>query len=741
MRQSEKEFSKKPEESILATARERFKLAEDAYQDIRLNALADLRFRAGEQWSDDVKQERSLENRPCLVINRIPQFIRQITNDQRQNRPSIKVFPVDDKADIETAKIFQGMIRHIEYNSGAESAYDTAFEGAAIKGFGFFRVITNYVDPLSFDQEILIKRIPNHFSVYLDPFSKEPDGSDASWCFIFDEMSKDDYIAEYGDSQLASMDDWESLGDVRPGWVTEKSCRVAEYFTKEYKSVEICLLSDGSVVEKEALLEQFPDGIPDGLIIDERKTRIPRIKWYKINAVEILEETEWPGRWIPVIPVYGDELFVDGKRILEGIVRHAKDAQKMLNYWASTEAEAIALTPRAPYIVAEGQIPKEYEYQWKTANRKSYAYLPYKPVSFQGQILPPPQRNSFEPAVAAITNARLQASEDLKATTGIYDAALGARSNETSGIAIRQRTIQAQISNFHLIDNLTRSIRHCGRILVDLIPKIYDTARAARIIGEEGDQEIIRINEAFERNGQTVLYNLSVGKYDVVVETGPSFATKRQEAAISMLEASKTNPQLMAVAGDLMIKNMDWPGAQEIAERIKKTLPPGLAEDKDQKPIPPEIKAQMDQMGQMIEALTNQLNEATETIKTKRIEIESKERIEMAKLQAEIEIQMAKLGSQESIELLRQEIAQIERRLNLLNQNVPIVQQEPQVINQNPQAVNQPAQLVNQEPAFAEQVPAFVNEPDSGAQSAEVPNEFNQQPLTGELPPGPPMGV
>lgn len=704
-----KSNKKSSREDFLETARQRFKLAEEAYADVRREALDDLRFRAGEQWPDSLKQERDLDDRPCLVINRIPQFIRQITNDQRQNRPSIKVFPVDDNADIETAKIYQGMIRHIEYNSGADSAYDTAFEGAATKGFGYFRVITDYVDPMSFDQEILIKRIRNHFSVYFDPYSKEPDGSDAGWAFIFDELPKDDYKAEYGESDLASMDDWQSLGDQRPGWANETSCRVAEYYCREYKTVDLCLLFDGSVVEKSELGAAYPDGIPDGIVINERKSKVPIIKWYKINAVEILEETEWPGRWIPIIPVYGDELDVDGKRILEGIVRHAKDSQRMLNYWASTETEAIALTPRAPFIVAEGQVPKEYEYQWKTANRKSHAFLRYKPTTLEGHLLPPPQRNFVEAPIQAITNARLQSSEDLKATTGIYDAALGARSNETSGVAIQRRNQQAQTSNFHLIDNLTRSLRHCGRILVDLIPKIYDTARAARIIGEEGEQEVIRINEEFQRHGQIVRYDLGVGKYDVVVETGPSFATKREEAAASMIELSKANPQLMQVAGDLIVKNMDWPGSQEIAERIRKTLPLGIAEDKDQKPIPPEVKAQLDQMGQLIDALTAQLNEASETIKTKRIELESRERIENAKIQAQIEIEMAKLGSAEAIELLRQEVSQIESRLNLLGQYLPI-----------------------------------VNERESGAQGAVNPSQFNeqqQQPLTGEQPPGPPMGV
>lgn len=659
-------------EKLLETARERFRLAEEAERRIREVALDDLKFRAGEQWPQQMKMERELDHRPCLVINRIPQFIRQITNDQRQNRPSIKVYPVDDKGDVETAKIYQGLIRHIEYNSGADAAYDTAFEGAAIKGFGYFRIITDYVDPTSFEQEILIKRIRNHFTVYIDPNSKEPDGSDMNWAFIFEDVPKDDYKAEYGESELAGMDDWSSIGDAYKGWVTKSTCRIAEYFYKEFQEIDICQIESGASIAKSELEQLYPEGIPDGLIIQERRAKVPVIKWCKINGLEILEETEWPGRWIPIIPVYGDELDIDGEVIREGVIRHAKDSQRMYNYWKSTETETIALAPKAPFIVAEGQIPREYEPLWKTANKKSHAFLPYKPTDHKGQLVPPPQRNSFEPPVAAITNASLHAAEDLKATTGIYDAALGAKSNETSGVAIQRRNQQAQTSNYHLIDNLTRSIRHCGRIIVDLIPKIYDTARAARIIGEEGEQEVIRINEEFEHRGRKVHYNLGVGKYDVVVETGPSFATKRQEAAVSMEGLAKAYPQIMQVAGDLMVKNMDWPGASEIAERLKKTLPPGIAEDKDKKPIPPEVQAQLSQMDQMIAALTEQLQAATETINTKKLELESKERIEFAKLETQLELEKLKQAQQFAIDSVNRQIADLQRRQELLGIYEPI---------------------------------------------------------------------
>ncbi|MBP9693182.1 MAG: hypothetical protein KBE16_00530 [Alphaproteobacteria bacterium] len=687
------EKSKRSQEQIdeiLRVARDRFVLSDEAFKDIRTTALEDLKFRAGDQWPEEIKSERNQDGRPCLTINRIPQFIRQITNDQRQNRPAIRVSPVDDKADIDTAKILQGIIRHIEYNSSADTAYDTAFEGAVTQGFGYFRILTDYVDAKSFDQEILIKKISNSFSVYPDPFSKESDGSDMNWCLIVDNISKDDYEAQYGESELSKTQDWQGIGDSSEGWISEESCRVAEYFYIEYKEETIVLLSNGEVIEK-SKVKILPDGIT---IKDERKTSVPVVKWLKINGIEILEETEWAGQWIPIIPVYGDELNVDGKKILEGVIRHAKDSQRMYNFWASSETEAIALAPKAPYLVAEGQI-KGFEGQWALANRKTQAYLPYNPISSGGTVIGAPQRNAYEPPVQAISNARMLASEDLKATTGIYDAALGNRSNENSGIAIQRRNAQTQTSNFHFVDNLSRSLKHAGRILIDLIPKIYDAPRAARILGEDGEQEVVRINEEFQKDGQLITYDLGRGKYDVAVDVGPSFATKRQEAVSSMLEMSKANPQVMAVAGDLLVKNMDWQGAQEIAERLKKTIDPNIiGDDKNKQQVPPEMQAQMQQMNSMIDQLTQKLNEANEQIKTKSIEIESKERIAFAQMEVDLKKELFKSQAEASTLILEQEIAQINQRLGLLDINEDF---DSQYENENEQMPDQQGLEMNQQ--------------------------------------------
>lgn len=662
--QEKKKSDKSADEEILKVARERFQLAVEAESEIRKDALDDLKFSAGEQWPDEIKNGRNQDGRPCLTINRLPQFIRQITNDQKQNRPAIRVSPVDDQATLETAKIFQGMIRHIEYASDADVAYDTAFDSAVRVGFGYFRIVTDYVDPHSFDQEIRIKRIRNRFSVYLDPSYQQPDGSDANWGFVFEDLSKDEYKKQFPDSEMASMEDWTSIGHAKDGWASKDTVRVAEYFYVEHKEVTIAMIvAPGGIkrtVDKSLLdVENMPEGFE---IHDERKTFVPEIKWCKINAVEVLEKTDWPGRWIPIIPVIGEEIDLDGRKIYEGIVRHAKDPQRMYNYWASSETETIALAPRAPWIAPEGSF-EGYEATWKTANTRNHAFLEYKPKSIGGQPAPAPQRNQFEPPVQAISGARQLASEDLKATTGIYDAALGNRSNEQSGIAIQRRNTQSQTSNFHFMDNLTKSLRHAGRICVNLIPKIYDTERAIRILGDDGTEEVVYVNKLFERDGKNISYDLDAGKYDVTVNTGPSFETKRQEAVQSMMDLTRSFPQMAQAAGDIMVRNMDWPGAQDIADRLKKMLPPGLADDGKGAKIPPQAQQQMTQMNQMIQQLTQHLNTATQEIKMKKFELESRERIEMAKLQTEASIELARLNQKSSQVVLDHQIDAITRTL------------------------------------------------------------------------------
>lgn len=652
---------------VLNRAKKRFELASEADQDIRDQARDDYKFRSGDQWPDDVKFQRTLQKRPCLTINQLPMFLRQIINDQRQNRPSIKINAVSDDASVETAQVIEGLVRHIEYSSNAEIAYDTASDGQCTGGFGYFRVITKYCDPMSFDQDIKIARIKDPFAVRLDPSYQEPDGSDANWGFVYEDVSKDWFKEHFPDAELSQMDGWETIGDSVPGWVIKDGCRIAEYYERTSEKQTIYLTSDGQVFTDETLPGELPSGIE---VIEERESKKHVVTWYKTNGYEILEETEWPGSFIPIIPVLGDEILIDGKRILEGVIRHAKDSQRMYNYWATASTEMIALAPKAPYIGAAGQF-EGFEQQWKTANVENHSYLQYNQVDIEGKPAPPPQRQQYEAPTQAINQERQMAAADLRSTTGIQDAMLGQRSNEQSGLAVQRRSQQSQLTNFHLSDNFTRSLKHAGRIILELIPKIYDAARTVRIIHEDGSQEMVAINQALglDQNGQSTGHFFDVGKYDVTVSTGPSYQTKRQEFVADALELTKNlPPQQAAVITPVMVKNMDWPMAKEMGERLEMTLPPQFQTQKGQEPLPPQAQAQISQMQLVMAQLQGKLAAAEKIIQTKMIETSAKERIENMRVKADIEKTLAEMGASSAETLLEHQINQIDRQQDQLQQ-------------------------------------------------------------------------
>ncbi len=660
------------EKELIALARKRFRLAAEAESDIRKEALEDLRFSAGDQWPLEVKNQRDIDNRPCLTVNRIPQFVRQITNDQRQNRPAIKVSPIDDQGTIEIAEIFQGLCRHIEVVSGADVAYDTSFDSCVRSGFGYFRIVPRYVSDETFDQELAFQRIRNPFMVYKDPNSKEPDGSDAEYYFIAEDIPRDEYEEQYGKLDSAALASFESEGDDAPQWLSADSVRIAEYFFKEYKEKTIHLTAQGNVIDDDQV-EHLPE---DSVIVKSRKVKVPTIRWLKINGIKILEETTWPGQWIPVFPVIGEELDIEGEVSYAGIVRYARDPQRMLNYWKSAETEAIALAPKAPFIGIEGQF-KGHEAQWKAANTKNLAYLQFVPVkmpdgSFYAQ---PPMRQTAEPAVAAITNASMQAIQDVKDVIGIYDPSLGQNIADQSGIAIKRLNQQAQTTNFHLVDNLHRSIRHAGRVLVDAIPYYYDTKRAVRIIGDDGEASIQVINSIFQDGENLKSSKLDAGRYDVAVDSGPSYQTKREEAVSTLLDLTRNVPSVNQAAPDLVVRSMDIPHAQEIADRLKLMLPPALQQDQKNQPLPPAAVAQMQQQGNMIQQLSQQLHAAMDVIEQKQMELASRERIEMAKIQAQLEMKLADLHSNKADTLLAAQIGAIQHREELLHSAASIDQE------------------------------------------------------------------
>jgi len=621
--------------SVLATARSRLDMAIGALSESREDEIDDLKFYAGSpdnrwQWPADVLatrgavQGQTINARPCLTINKLPQHVRQVTNDQRQNRPSGKVIPADDHADIEVAEIFNGMVRHIEYISDADVAYDTACENQVSYGEGYIRILTEYCDENTFDQDIKIGRVRNSFSVYMDPTIQDPTGADAKWCFITEDVTKDEYQRMYPDSAPITTLQTLGVGDQNLSqWLMEDTIRVADYYYVDYDRATLNMYP-GNVTAFEGTLEDKQLKAIYGKPKKSRESDRVKIKYCKINGYEILEEREWAGKYIPVVRIVGNEFEVDGRLYVSGLVRNAKDAQRMYNYWVSQEAEMLALAPKAPFIGYGGQF-EGYENQWKTANTTNWPYLEVNPdvTDGQGAVLPLPQRAQPPMASSGLLQAKAGASEDIKASTGQYNASLGMSSNERSGRAILARQREGDVGTYHYGDNLARGVRHIVRQLVDLIPKVYDTQRVARIIGIDGDTDMVKLNpdqpEAVKKimQGDIVIdkiYNPSVGKYDVVVATGPGYATKRQEALEAMAQLLQGNPQLWTVAGDLFVKNMDWPGAQEMAKRFAKTIDPKLMSDGDKSPELQMAEQQMQAMGQEMEQMHQMIQNVGKSI-------------------------------------------------------------------------------------------------------------------------------
>lgn len=610
------------DEKLIEEVQKRFARCVDRESDARQLWKADLRFANGDpdnkfQWDEAMWKAREQDKRPYLTINKVKQHNRQITNDARQNKPCVRVYPVDDGADKETAEIFNGVIRHIEANSSADTAYDTAGEFAVDAGLGYWRVTTGYADDTTFDQEIFIKAVKNPLNVYLDPDIQEVDGSDARFGFFFEDISKEEFEQRYPDAEAIS---WPLEGG--SDWMTKDTIRLAEYYKLVETKDTLCLDANSG---ESFLLSTIEDkevakAIKAAPEFRKRPVNKRSVKWYLIAGTQVLQTTDWLGRYIPIVRVVGDEVEIDGKVQRKGHTRAMKDAQRMYNYNSSAAIEYGALQTKTP-IITTAEAIEGYEAMWERANTQNLPYLPYNANDEQGNALPMPQR-MVAPAPAQLFLQGMQtASEEMKMASGQYDASMGAKSNETSGRAIMARQREGDTATFHFIDNIARAIKFTGKILVDLIPKIYDTERVVRILGEDGSDDKARINpqlqqamvEQKDQSGKIErIYNLSVGRYDVTVSVGPSYGSKRAEAFQALTELSSRNPQLMQVAGDIVMRAADFPMAEELAERLEKTLPPGIKDDDDAPEIPPEVQQHIQQMQQELEQTQGALSEIGE---------------------------------------------------------------------------------------------------------------------------------
>lgn len=569
----------------------------------------DVRFsRLEEQWPQTGSIALDVSGQPFpdtfgddakLTINLLAPAIRQIVNDARQNRPAIQVRPADSAADPETAEIMSGLIRNIESSSDADVCYDTAVDCAASGGFGYWRINLSYACDDNWDKDIVFERIIDPLSVHGDPHSTQADSSDWNVAFVTDQITRKEFERKY---KGAVQSDW-AADDYPAEWIEGENITVAEYWTRSEVKKQILLLSDGRTMRLEDFEEQaeqlytqqiVPVGMPRDVMSYEVKQRI-------LTGVEIVEKVDWVGKFIPIVPVYGDEVVLKGKRHFRSAIRSAIDSNRMVNYWASKATAVVALAPRAPFVGKKGAFDSDDN--WQRVNESSIPYLEY-----DGQD--PPQRQPFAGVPAGMMQEMMVAIDHIRMVTGIHEASLGEQSNETSGVAIRNRVRQGDMSTFHFQDNESRAIRHGGRILVDLIPKIYPPDRVIRILGEDGKEQNIPLGQPVpvmengqpktDENGQPItrIYDLTAGKYDLVVKAGPSFGTQREEARAEIVEVIRNAPETAPILGPMYLRNSDWPGADEAADKLEKMVGGG-----EQPQIPPELQQQMEEGAQRLQQL------------------------------------------------------------------------------------------------------------------------------------------
>lgn len=605
--------------TIVAEVRERIEESWNYEKDNRREATLDLRFMAGDQWPEQIRMARQAANRPTPTINVLPQFVRQVTNDIRQADLAVKVAPVDDQSDPKLAKIYNGLLKQIHYRSSAKAVYASGSEQQAACGIGWWRVISDYVDETAFDQELKVVKIANPLTVYCDPGAGNPDRSDAMWMAVCEMIPRKSFERRWPKAQTVSVDISRDASSDGFFWTTPDSIRVAEYYRKVPVKKTFALLENGDVIDITGKGEGELGLQP---IVQTRETFQHKVEHYIVSGAEVLEGPhDWPGRYIPLIPVIGAEIPLENMTYRHGVIRFARDSQQMMNVYRAATTEAIGLAPKAPFKVTPKQIGK-FKDQWDTINTTNRPYILYEPDPNAPGVAP--MREPMSEVPAALIQQAETANDDIKRTTGIYDSSLGQRSNETSGRAIQARQLESDVANYHYADNFRASLEHTGRILIDLIPKIYDNERVIRIIGEDEKEESVPINQVLMGvDGIPVMVNdLGAAVFDVRVSIGPSYSTKRAETMASLTEFVKSlPPELQAISVDLIAKASDWPGAELLAKRFKNVIQasnPAVLADPDDPDAPkppnpqedPQYKLGMDKMMAEIEKLKASIEES-----------------------------------------------------------------------------------------------------------------------------------
>lgn len=638
------------EDGIVAEAKRRWKRCDTWESVARKRWIDDVKFYNGDaynmyQWPDTARAARGFgtgDERPCLTVNKAKQHCLQITNDARQNKTSVKIKPVGNEATYEGAQVMEGIVRHIEYISDAQAHYATATKFQVQGGLGYLKVYTDYVDDLSFDQEIMIGGIADPLQVFVDPDSVEPDGSDARFAFEFADMPRDEFEIQYPEYKGRMVAT--ALGN-DDGWIAEKHVRVAGYWYRREVKDTLIVFTDPSTGEKRPIKRSETKGWRGALRkalneqLDDPATQTREImghevKWCRIVGDRIAEEKDWHGTTIPIIPVIGEKTVIEGEMDRKGHVRAMIDSQRMLNYNASAAIEYGALQSKTPYVAAKAAIEGNSD-QWMAANLQNFSVLTWNHLDDDGNPIPAPVKIPPPMGAPLYQEGMKNAADDMMAVSGQYQPVLGEPSNERSGKAIAERQRQGENATYHFIDHQAMAVRRIGKIIVELIPHIYDTPRTIKIMGEDGSDSDIQLDPsaklAYERRkketdqaAEQVIMNPTIGRYDVMSDVGPDFATRRQEAFNALSQIAQQNPALMQIIGDLVMLAADFPLADEAAERLKRMVPAQALGDGP----PPEVMALQKQL-QSTQGLMASMSQKLMELQSKKTAVTSQKEIDV----------------------------------------------------------------------------------------------------------------
>lgn len=704
-------MSEKEKESILDEVKSNLKYAEDEWKDNYERGIKDKEFVTvqGAQWDKGSIAERTSKGKPSFEINLLRAYCNQQENTQRQNRPQAKVVPVDNGADPEIAKLLEGLIKDTEEASDFESACDTAVSNAIFSGIGFVRIVTDYVSEQSFNQEPRFMAVHNPQAVYIDPQSKAYDGSDMNWAIVGEWVEKDIITKQYSKDSIADVE-MEQYSD----WCNDKDnlVRIVEYFKKEEVPDTLWMLTDGTIDFKSKILKDSDvtedDLRAEGLIENERETTRTAIKWYKVSGNKVLDETEFPGKYIPIVPVYGGVTFIEEKRHIFSLIHFAKHAQQLYNHWKSTEAEVLQQTQKyqdKPVLSAEGV--KGYEDQWQ--NPDKYAALYYNQISDGGEIQQSPYRMSPAQPPIGILGAAESSKQSITDILNMHAPMMGGDSQEVSGVAIGMRQRQSETAQFNFQDNTNKMVRQCARILLGLYQALYTVPMMRRIIGVDGEAQTVNL---FDQTAEGVIADVTIGRYDVRMDTGPSYNTQREQNFQMIMQLLSMNPQLFAIIGDILLQNSPLLNAKEIAERIKKTMPPNLLGEEGEL-NPEQAKAQIQQMDQLVQKMTGDLEKLQKLVDDK----DQDRQLEMVKaqLQAEKDIQVAQINasSRSDVQELRGVVELLKQRIDLSNTPQNWLQQGEGVDSYAPAEIEQPPQPMEYEQPI-EPAPDMNSPPSEG---------------------------